>query len=89
MSRPIDLTHRREASWAGLVAQPLIWLAFATAGLLLMGLVAVLDGATKRGEERRLQQRTTGSHVLADERQRRGVADAGVLTAANGSRAAR
>ena len=41
------------------------------AGLLLMWFVAVLDDVTQRGEQRRLQQRTTGSLILADEAARR------------------
>jgi hypothetical protein len=41
----------------------------------------VLNDVTQRGEQRRLQQRTTGSLILADEAERRGSPVAAVLAA--------
>jgi hypothetical protein len=75
------LPGNRDDSWFGFFSNALIWLLFAAAGLLLMWFVSVLNDVTQRGEQRRLQQRTTGSLILADEAERRSRPVAAVLTA--------
>lgn len=60
----------RDADWFNFSAHALIWLLVACAALVLMGFIAVLNDSTQRGEQRRVQQRTTGSLLLADERGR-------------------
>lgn len=79
----------RDDGWFNYFSNALVWLLFAAAGLMLMWFVAVLDDVTQRGEQRRLQQRTTGSLILADEAARRGGLTAGVLTVSNETLAAR
>lgn len=81
MNRTASMTSSSNDSWFNVFSNALVWLLFATAGLLLMWFVAVLDDVTQRGEQRRLQQRTTGSLILADEVARRGPLSAAVLTA--------
>ena len=53
--------------WMDSASGALVWVLFAAAGLLLMWFIAVLNDITERGEQRRMQQRTTGSFILADE----------------------
>lgn len=81
MNRPRSLPTLRDDSWFNFFSNALVWVLFAAAGLLLMWFVAVLDDITQRGEQRRIQQRTTGSLILADERRDMGNASATVLTA--------
>lgn len=81
MNRIPPLPAPRDDSWFSFFSNALVWLLFAAAGLLLMWFVAVLDDVTQRGEQRRIQQRTTGSLILADERKDRGGISAAVLTA--------
>lgn len=83
------LSGPRDDSWFNFFSNALIWLLFAAAGLLLMWFVSVLNDVTQRGEQRRLQQRTTGSLILADEAARRGSPAAVVLTASTESSALR
>lgn len=90
MNRQADHTiHRRDDGWLDVFSNALVWLLFAVAGLLLMWFVAVLNDVTQRGEQRRLQQRTTGSLILADEAARRGPLPAAVLTASSETLTAR
>lgn len=89
MNRNTHGMPRRDDSWSIYFANAFVWLLFAIAGLLLMWFVAVIDEVTQRGEQRRLQQRTTGSLILADEAARRGRLAAGVLTASQETLAAR
>lgn len=81
MNRLSSLPAPRDDSWFTFFSNALVWVLFAAAGLLLMWFVAVLDDVTQRGEQRRIQQRTTGSLILADERRDRGGISAAVLTA--------
>lgn len=81
MNRMSQLPAPRDDSWFSFLSNALVWLLFAVAGLLLMWFVAVLDDITQRGEQRRLQQRTTGSLILADERRDGPMAATAVLTA--------
>ncbi len=81
MNRLSSLPAPRDDSWFTFFSNALVWVLFAAAGLLLMWFVAVLDDVTQRGEQRRIQQRATGSLILADERRDVGNATAGVLTA--------
>lgn len=81
MNRAPYLPARRDDSWFSFFSNALVWVLFAVAGLLLMWFVAVLDDVTQRGEQRRIQQRATGSLILADERVNRGGIGAAVLTA--------
>lgn len=83
MNSTARLSPPRDSGWLNVFSNALVWLLFAAAGLLLMWFVAVLDDVTQRGEQRRLQQRTTGSLILADEAARRGSLPAAVLTASN------
>lgn len=83
------MTQHRDDGWFDFLSNAMVWLLFAVAGLLLMWFVAVLDDVTQRGEQRRLQQRTTGSLILADEVARRGQLQATVLAANNETLAAR
>lgn len=89
MNRNALMTAHRDDSWFNVFSNALVWLLFATAGLLLTWFVAVLNDVTQRGEQRRLQQRTTGSLILADEAARRGQFPAAVLTVSNETLAAR
>lgn len=83
------MSHHRDDGWFDFFSNAMVWLLFAVAGLLLMWFVAVLDDVMQRGEQRRLQQRTTGSLILADEAARRGQLQAAVLAASNETLAAR
>ncbi|MBU7571890.1 MAG: hypothetical protein KAF64_00945 [Hydrogenophaga sp.] len=83
MNSTTHMSPPRDSGWLGVFSNALVWLLLATAGLLLMWFVAVLNDVTQRGEQRRLQQRTTGSLILADEAARRGPLPAAVLTASN------
>jgi hypothetical protein len=67
--------------WMDSAPGALVWVLFAAAGLLLMWFIAVLNDITERGEQRRLQQRTTGSFILADEKRAQPAMGAAVLTA--------
>ncbi|MBT9462748.1 hypothetical protein [Hydrogenophaga sp.] len=69
-----------DADWFNFSAHALIWLLVACAALVLMGFIAVLNDSTQRGEQRRVQQRATGSLLLADER---GGVAAPLLTASD------
>jgi len=82
MNRLSQLPARADDSWFSFFSNALVWVMFAAAGLLLMWFVAVLDDVTQRGEQRRIQQRTTGSLILADERRDQASRSAAVLTAA-------
>ncbi|MDR7094248.1 hypothetical protein [Hydrogenophaga laconesensis] len=84
-----SLPTPRDDSWFTFFSNALVWVLFAAAGLLLMWFVAVLDDVTQRGEQRRIQQRTTGSLILADERKERGGISNAVMTAATESPALR
>ncbi|MGE0098340.1 MAG: hypothetical protein AB7S86_08315 [Hydrogenophaga sp.] len=61
------LANRIDDAWQVYFSHMGIWLAAATAGLLLMWFVSVLNDVTERGEQRRLQQRTSGTLLLPDE----------------------
>lgn len=89
MNRPYQLPARRDDSWFTFISGALVWVLFAAAGLLLMWFVAVLDDVTQRGEQRRIQQRATGSLILADERKDRGGISNAVLTASTDAPALR
>lgn len=89
MNRNALMNSHTDDSWFNVFSNALVWLLFATAGLLLMWFVAVLDDVTQRGEQRRLQQRTTGSLILADEVARRGQLPAAVLATGSETLAAR
>lgn len=82
MNRLSSLPAPRDDSWFTFFSNALVWVLFAAAGLLLMWFVAVLDDVTQRGEQRRIQQRATGSLILADERKEQGGISNAVLTAA-------
>lgn len=89
MNRLSSLPAPRDDSWFTFISNALVWVLFAAAGLLLMWFVAVLDDVTQRGEQRRIQQRATGSLILADERKERGGINNAVLTAATDTPALR
>lgn len=89
MNRIPPMPGPRDGGWFSYFSNALIWLMFAAAGLLLMWFVAVLDDVTQRGEQRRIQQRATGSLILADERRERGGVSAVVLTASTDAPALR
>ncbi len=89
MNSTTRLSPPQDSGWLNVFSNALVWLLFATAGLLLMWFVAVLDDVTQRGEQRRLQQRTTGSLILADEAARRAPLPAAVLSASSETLAAR
>lgn len=73
---------RRDDSWQSYFSHMWIWLSAAAAGLLLMWFVSVLNDITERGEQRRMQQRTSGMLLLPDEiRARSAVAGANALAA--------
>ncbi|WP_439518654.1 hypothetical protein [Hydrogenophaga sp.] len=67
------LANRRDDSWQSYFSHLWIWLSAAAAGLLLMWFVSVLNDITERGEQRRMQQRTSGTFLLPDELQARGA----------------
>lgn len=76
------LATRRDDSWQSYFSHMWIWLSAAAAGLLLMWFVSVLNDITERGEQRRMQQRTSGMLLLPDEiRARSAVAGANALAA--------
>jgi hypothetical protein len=76
------LGSRRDDSWQSCLSNIWIWLSAAAAGVLLMGFVSVLNDITERGEQRRLQQRTSGMLLLPDEiRARTLAAGANALSA--------
>lgn len=76
------LASRTDDSWQSYFSNMWIWVSAAVAGLLLMWFVSVLNDITERGEQRRMQQRTSGTFLLPDELQARGVsAGAKVLSA--------
>ena len=89
MSSTTHVNPARDDGWFNYFSNAVVWLLFAAAGLLLMWFVAVLDDVTQRGEQRRLQQRTTGSLILADEAARRAPLPAAVLTASTETLTAR
>lgn len=67
------LASRKDDSWQSYFSHMWIWLSAAAAGLLLMWFVSVLNDITERGEQRRLQQRTSGMLLLPDEIRARGA----------------
>lgn len=71
------LASRRDDSWQSHFSHLWIWLSAAVAALLLMWFVSVLNDITERGEQRRLQQRTSGMLLLPDEIRARGGSPAG------------
>ena len=68
------LVSRRDDSWQSYFSHLWIWLSAAAAGMLLMWFISVLNDVTERGEQRRMQQRTSGMLLLPDELRARGVA---------------
>ncbi len=72
-SNPAAQRNPTHVSWTGTWAHALTWVLLAVAGLLLVGFTAVVDDITQRGEQRRVQQRASGSLLLPDELQARGV----------------
>lgn len=72
--------QRREDALIDLLPHVLIAAMLGVAALLLVAFMSLLDDMNERGEQRRLQQRTTGSLLLVDELNVRGVADARVLS---------
>lgn len=60
-------SRRNDDSWQSYLSNMWVWLSAAVAGLLLMWFVSVLNDITERGEQRRLQQRTSGTLLLPDE----------------------
>lgn len=89
MNRNAYMPGSRDDSWFGFFSHSVIWLLFAAAGLLLMWFVAVVSDVTQRGEQRRLQQRTSGSMLLTDDVQRQGGIGAAVLSASSETPAGR
>lgn len=83
MNRHFSVPRPQADSWFSYFSNALVWLLFAAAGLLLMWFVAVLNDVTQRGEQRRLQQRTTGSLILADELHKREQTRAASVLAAS------
>lgn len=84
------LATRRDDSWQSYFSHMWIWVSAAAAGLLLMWFVSVLNDITERGEQRRLQQRTSGMLLLPDEMRARGVsAGAQAVSAQTGNLALR
>jgi hypothetical protein len=77
------LASRRDDSWQSYFSHLWIWLSAAAAGLLLMWFISVLNDVTERGEQRRMQQRTSGMLLLPDEMRARGVAAGTPALAAN------
>jgi hypothetical protein len=75
------LATRRDDSWQSWFSHMWIWVSAAAAGLLLMWFVSVLNDITERGEQRRLQQRTSGTFLLPDELRARGVPAAKLVSA--------
>lgn len=80
MNSTTHLSPPRDSGWSSYFSNVLVWVLFATAGFLLMWFVSVLNDVTQRGEQRRLQQRTTGSLILADEAARRAPQPVAALT---------
>ena len=80
MNSTTHLSPSRDSGWSSYFSNVLVWVLFATAGFLLMWFVSVLNDVTQRGEQRRLQQRTTGSLILADEAARRAPQPVAALT---------
>ncbi len=86
MSRPAHrAAERREDLLIHALPHVLIAMMLAVAALLLAGFMSLLDDMNERGEQRRLQQRTTGSLLLADELRMSSVSDVRVLTVASDS----
>ncbi|WP_439587013.1 hypothetical protein [Hydrogenophaga sp.] len=77
------LASRRDDAWQSYFSHMWIWLAAAIAGLLLMWFVSVLNDITDRGEQRRMQQRTSGTFLLPDELRARGAAAGANALSAN------
>lgn len=78
--------RHREDSWFVFFSNALVWALFLACGLVLAWFISVLQEINHRGEQRRMQQRTTGSLILADERAGQpSITDAAtaVLTASN------
>lgn len=89
MSQHNHQAHRREDFLINMMPHALIWVMLAAACVLLAGFVSVLEDMSQRGEQRRLQQRTTGSVLLVDERKVLDPVDTGVLTAVRSAHALR
>ncbi len=83
MSRTANRVQSREDFLIHILPHVLIAMMLAVAALLLAGFLSLLDDMNQRGEQRRLQQRTTGSLLLADELRVPDVANVRVLTAAS------
>lgn len=81
MNRSAYKVRSATPEWMDSASGALVWVLFAAAGLLLMWFIAVLNDITERGEQRRIQQRTTGSLILADEKRAQPELGAAVLTA--------
>ncbi|WP_066270111.1 hypothetical protein [Hydrogenophaga palleronii] len=71
MKRTAHATRRVESKRDELLSSALIWVLFGLSCLVLAWFVSVVNEFTERGEQRRIQQRTTGSLVLADEQAQR------------------
>ena len=83
MSRPANRVESREDFLIRILPHVLIAMMLAVAVMLFAGFLSLLDDMNERGEQRRLQQRTTGSLLLVDELRVPDVAKVRVLTAAS------
>lgn len=80
MSHNPNRAQRREDALIDLLPHLLIAVLLAVAALLLMTFMSLLDDMNERGEQRRLQQRTTGSLLLIDELGVPGVSEGRALS---------
>ncbi|WP_137919023.1 hypothetical protein [Hydrogenophaga sp. 2FB] len=81
MSHNPNRAERREDALIDMLPHVLIAVMLAVAALLLVTFMSLLDDMNERGEQRRLQQRTTGSLLLLDELGVPGVSDGRALSA--------
>lgn len=80
MNRSAHTARFAESKNDELLYNVLVWVLFGLSCVMLAWFVNVINDFTERGEQRRIQQRTTGSLVLADEQpQRASLQGAGVM----------
>jgi hypothetical protein len=89
MNRNASVARPHDDSWIGFFSHALLWLMLSAAGLMLAWFMAVLEDVTQRGEQRRVQQRLTGSLLLSDELKARAGSGDRVISVASDTAAVR
>lgn len=67
MSPKAYASDARRSTWMNALSHVLLWLLLAVAGLLLVGMMAVLEDIAQKGDMRHLHQRSSGTLMLPDE----------------------